>query len=40
VADDGSLADRRVWADVAYAPDGICADADGAIWFASVRPRP
>jgi len=36
VAGDGSLAGRRVWADVAYAPDGICADADGAIWFASV----
>jgi sugar lactone lactonase YvrE len=36
VADDGALADRRVWADLEHAPDGICADADGAIWVASV----
>ena len=34
----GELADRRVWADLApgAAPDGICADAEGAIWYASV----
>jgi sugar lactone lactonase YvrE len=36
VAGDGSLSGRRVWADVEYAPDGICADADGAVWFATV----
>jgi sugar lactone lactonase YvrE len=36
VADDGSLSDRRVWAAIDHAPDGICADADGAIWAASV----
>jgi sugar lactone lactonase YvrE len=36
VGDDGMLSGRRVWADVEYAPDGICADADGAIWFATV----
>lgn len=36
VADDGTLAGRRVWADLEYAPDGICADADGALWAASV----
>ncbi len=32
------LVDRRVWADLGpgAAPDGICADADGAIWYASV----
>ena len=30
IADDGSLTDRRVWADLAgAAPDGICIDADG-----------
>jgi sugar lactone lactonase YvrE len=36
VQDDGTLARRRVWADLQYAPDGICADADGAIWVATV----
>ena len=36
VAADGSLASRRVWADLQDAPDGICADADGAIWVATV----
>ena len=30
--------DRRTWADLepGAAPDGICVDADGAIWYASV----
>jgi len=33
---DGSLTDRRVWAELAeHVPDGICLDAEGAIWFAS-----
>ncbi len=36
VTDDGTLASRRVWADLEYAPDGICADADGAVWVATV----
>ena len=38
ITDDGDLVDRRVWADLGpgAAPDGICADAEGAIWFASV----
>jgi sugar lactone lactonase YvrE len=31
IADDGSLSGRRVWADN-VGPDGICIDADGAIW--------
>lgn len=31
IAADGSLVDRRVWADH-VAPDGICIDAEGAIW--------
>jgi sugar lactone lactonase YvrE len=34
--DHGSLSNRRVWADLEHAPDGICADADGAIWVATV----
>jgi sugar lactone lactonase YvrE len=35
-ADDGTLSGRRVWADLEHAPDGICADTDGAVWVASV----
>lgn len=36
VEEDGSLADRRTWADVApLGPDGICLDRDGAVWFAA-----
>jgi sugar lactone lactonase YvrE len=34
VADDGALGRRRVWAE-GIAPDGICLDADGAIWTAT-----
>lgn len=34
---DGSLSHRRVWADLGDdAPDGICLDAEGAAWYASV----
>lgn len=36
VQNDATLAGRRVWADLEHAPDGICADADGAIWVATV----
>ena len=38
ITEQGELADRRVWADLGpgSAPDGICADAEGAIWYASV----
>ena len=32
IAADGGLSNRRVWADSAWAPDGICIDAEGAIW--------
>lgn len=33
---DGSLTGRRVWAQLEQAvPDGICLDAEGAIWVAS-----
>jgi sugar lactone lactonase YvrE len=36
VAEDGSLSDRREWAKLQGAvPDGICLDAEGAIWVAS-----
>lgn len=31
IHDDGSLTDRRVWAD-GLGPDGICMDAEAAIW--------
>jgi sugar lactone lactonase YvrE len=34
---DGSLSERRVWADLGDgAPDGICFDAEGAVWYADV----
>jgi sugar lactone lactonase YvrE len=34
---DGSLSNRRVWAEVGNDhPDGICLDADGAVWYADV----
>ncbi|MGY8959970.1 MAG: SMP-30/gluconolactonase/LRE family protein [Alphaproteobacteria bacterium] len=37
-AADGSLSNRRVWADLGDGyPDGICLDADGAIWVAGPR---
>jgi len=38
ITESGDLVDRRVWADLGTgaAPDGICADADGTIWYASV----
>jgi sugar lactone lactonase YvrE len=32
---DGGLANPRTWADLQpYVPDGICLDAEGAVWFA------
>jgi sugar lactone lactonase YvrE len=32
---DGGLEDRRVWADLGEGvPDGICLDAEGAVWYA------
>ncbi len=37
IAPDGSLANRRVWADLGDGvPDGICIDAEGAVWYADV----
>jgi sugar lactone lactonase YvrE len=37
IEDDGALSNRRVWADLGgdY-PDGICLDAEGAVWYGSV----
>jgi len=37
IAADGSLSQRRLWADLGDGvPDGICLDAEGAIWYADV----
>ncbi len=37
IAADGGLSNRRVWADLgAGVPDGICLDAEGAVWYADV----
>ena len=38
VATDGTLSERRVWAELdGGIPDGICLDAEGAIWYADPR---
>ena len=41
VATDGTLSDRRIWAEVpGRMPDGCCLDAAGGIWFAdAIRPE-
>jgi sugar lactone lactonase YvrE len=37
IAADGSLSRPRVWADLGDGvPDGLCLDAEGAIWYADV----
>lgn len=37
IATDGSLSNRRVWAELGDGvPDGICADAENAVWYADV----
>jgi sugar lactone lactonase YvrE len=37
ILDDGSLANRRVWADLGTGvPDGICIDSENAVWYADV----
>jgi sugar lactone lactonase YvrE len=36
IADDGTLSARRVWAE-GLGPDGICLDADGAIWTSTRK---
>jgi sugar lactone lactonase YvrE len=40
IAADGSLSNRRVWADLGDGvPDGICADEENAVWYADVPNR-
>jgi sugar lactone lactonase YvrE len=37
IAEDGGLSNRRVWADLGDGvPDGLCFDAEGAVWYADV----
>ena len=37
ITTEGNLTDRRVWAELSGdAPDGICFDPDGSVWYASV----
>jgi sugar lactone lactonase YvrE len=37
IAADGRLSGQRLWADLGDGtPDGICVDAEGAVWFADV----
>jgi sugar lactone lactonase YvrE len=36
IAPDGSLSAGRIWAEVDGPPDGICIDAEGAVWYADV----
>ncbi len=38
---DGELSNRRVWAELGEgaAPDGICIDAEGAVWYGDVPNR-
>lgn len=37
IAADGGLSNRRVWAELGDGvPDGICADAENAVWYADV----
>jgi sugar lactone lactonase YvrE len=35
---DGSLANRRVWAELDFMADGICLDAEGCVWVAAPEP--
>jgi len=37
---DGTLSNKRVWADLGDGvPDGICIDAEGAVWYGDVPNR-
>lgn len=37
IQDDGSLTNRRLFAELDVSPDGICLDAEGAIWVAGFN---
>jgi sugar lactone lactonase YvrE len=37
IESDGSLSNRRVWAPVENGADGICIDAEGAVWCATQK---
>ncbi|HZZ87748.1 MAG TPA: SMP-30/gluconolactonase/LRE family protein [Caulobacteraceae bacterium] len=39
IAGDGRLSNRRIWASLDGPPDGICIDAEGAVWYADVPNR-
>jgi sugar lactone lactonase YvrE len=40
ISENGDFLKRRVWADLgAGVPDGICIDAEGAVWYADVPNR-
>ncbi len=37
IAADGSLSNRRVWAELGQGGDGMCMDADGAVWTPAFK---
>jgi sugar lactone lactonase YvrE len=37
IAPDGGLSNRRVWAPLEHGVDGICIDAEGAVWCSTPR---
>ena len=37
IAADGSLSNRRVWAELGRGGDGICLDAEGAVWCSAMK---
>lgn len=39
IAGDGTLSNRRTWAEVDDYPDGICLDAENAVWYGDVSSK-
>ena len=37
MAEDGGLTNRRVWAELGQGGDGICLDAEGAVWTPAMK---
>jgi sugar lactone lactonase YvrE len=37
IDDDGTLSNRRVWAELGEGGDGICLDAEGAVWTPAMK---